>query len=225
MPTIDFLKSQFPDGYDSGDILAKHDERRLSQEKAIGGSFQDIFNIAVKPYLKPDSVVMELGAGAGSWSRAILEYIPNGMLHALDFQDLKPWIKPELYNGRLRCHKVHDNSFDSIEDATIDYFWSFGVLCHNNQDDIRQILTNAAPKMKPGAYSSHEYGDWDKLEKFGWEKTVIPPRFKKLPDNEIWWPRNNKSIMRHLAEGSGWNVEKDDLDIVSRDGIILLRRP
>ena len=144
MPTIEFLKNQFPDGFDSGDILAPTDTRRCSQEIASGGSYQQVFYAAIDPWLRPDSEVLELGPGAGSWSRAILTRMPRGKLHAVDFQDVAKWLKPDLYGGRLACYRVHDNSFSCIEDNSIDFFWSFGVFCHNNIEHIEKDLGQLA---------------------------------------------------------------------------------
>ena len=93
---------------------------------------------------------MELGPGKGSWSRAILRYIPQGELHTVDFQDVTQWLKPENYPGRLICHHVQDNSFHGLPDGYFDVFWSFGVLCHNQASSILHILTHARGKMKPG---------------------------------------------------------------------------
>ena len=224
MPTIDFLKKQFPDGFDSGDILADECPRRRVQEVAIGGSYREVFETAIRPYLRTDSVVLELGPGAGSWSRAILQYIPEGKLHAIDFQDITKWLNPEQYGGRLVCHRVEDNMLGCIDDDSIDFCWSFGVFCHNNIEHIEQALASTFLTMKPGGFACHEYGDWSKLEAFGWERTIIPTDFRDKPDDEIWWPRNSSDRMKRAAEETGWTVLCVDLDLVKRDGIILLRK-
>lgn len=225
MPTLDFLKQQFPDGFDSGDILASACPRRHTQEAAIGGSYREVFEKAILPYLKTDSIVLELGPGAGSWSRAILAHIPAGTLHTIDFQDVTQWLLPRQYGGRLVCHRVQDNTLGCIDDGSIDFCWSFGVLCHNNIEHIEQMLAATLGKMKPGGVACHQYGDWDKLEAFGWARTIIPIEFKDKPDDEIWWPRNTSDRMKAAAEAGGWTVLAADLDLVKRDGIILLRKP
>ena len=66
--------------------------------------------------------------------------------------------------------------------------WSFGVFCHNNIEHIEEALVSTFSKAKAGAVAAHEYGDWEKLEAFGWENTIIPSSFKEKPDDEIWWP-------------------------------------
>jgi SAM-dependent methyltransferase len=226
MPTLDWLKKEFNYGYDSGNILSLiPNSTRCKEEKAIGGSYRKVFLKAAVPYIKPNSVILELGPGRGSWSRAILKYIPDGQLHTLDFQDVTKWLNPEKYNGRLICHKTDNNSlYSSFEDNYFDFFWSFGVLCHNNIEQIEEILRNILPKMKPGGIAVHMYADWDKLDKYGWEKGRVPLEFRDKPDNEIWWPRNNQKVMSSLSSKLGWIVITSDLGLVKRDSIIVLQR-
>ena len=70
MPTQAWLQQAFADGYDSGDILRPDpDDVRAGEERAIGGSYHSVFQRAIVPYLSPDSTVVELGPGRGSWTR------------------------------------------------------------------------------------------------------------------------------------------------------------
>ena len=225
MPTTEWLKKEFDYGYDSGNVTDWFPNKvRRAEEKKIGGSYRRVFNLAIKPHLKPDSQVMELGPGNGAWSRAILSQVTEGGLTAVDYQDVAQWLHPEWYDGRLQCHQVTDNSFDCIEDETIDFFWSMGVLCHNNQNQIFEILRNSLAKMKPGAVSCHQYSDWEKLSEYGWERGGVPTEFQELNDDEIWWPRNSKSEMQEIAESAGWKVLSPDLNLVQRDSMILLQK-
>ena len=226
MPTLAWLQQEFSYGYDSGNILSVIPGRaRFAEERKSGGSYRRIFKKALLPYLKPDSKVLELGPGRGSWSRAILQYIPQGELHTVDFQDVTTWLKPEAYAGRLVCHHVQDNSFDGLPEGYFDVFWSFGVLCHNEASAIQHILTEARDKMKPGAVGIHQYGDWEKLEAFGWNRGGVPQEFKAKNDQDIWWPRNDQRLMAKLATEAGWRVVSADLDLLQRDSLILLRNP
>ncbi len=226
MPRLDWLKSAYESGYSSGNVAsAIPNLRRLREERKIGGSYRRVFKEAALPYLRPDARVLELGPGSGSWSRAILRYLPQGELQTVDFQDVTPWLKPALYGGRLICYQVEDNSLEKLPSDYFDFLWSFGVLCHNNRSLIAEVLANSWKKMKPGAYAVHQFGDWEKLEAFGWERGKVPINFKNLPDDQIWWPRNDKTSMRNLAVAAGWEVVSEDLGLVRRDLIVLLRRP
>ncbi len=224
MPTTDWLKKEFDYGYDSGNVLALLPGKiRRGEEQRIGGSYRRVFKRAIQPFLQPDSTVLELGPGNGSWSRAILKHIPNGKLITVDYQDVTQWLNPERYDGRLVCHQVEDNSFSCVEDESIDFFWSMGVLCHNNRKHIGEILTSARAKMRPGRYACHQYANWDKLNRFGWRRGGVPAEFRQLSDDEIWWPRNNQQEMVQLSKAAGWNIVKPDMRLLRRDGLIQLR--
>jgi hypothetical protein len=225
MPKIDWLKNEFHYGYDSGNILSLFpNNHRRNEEKIIGGNYRKVFNKAIKPYLRKNSKVIELGPGRGAWSTAILKYIPEGMLTTLDFQDVTKWINPEGYYRNLNCIKIENNEFKEIQDDYYDLMWSFGVLCHNNQDSIFYILKNSLSKIKGGGFAIHHYGDWEKLEEFGWIAGGVPSEFRNLSDNDIWWPRNTKTDMTKLAIEAGWKVISADLELLKRDSIILLKK-
>ena len=53
----------------------------------------------------------------------------------------------------------------------------------------------------------------------------MPDAFHTMPDDEIWWPRNSRATMSRLAIRCGWTVVSDDLGLLLRDSIIVLRKP
>lgn len=222
MAGLDWLKTAFAAGYDSGDILDPvPSSTRLRQEVLIGGSYADCFRKAVLPFIRPDSVVLELGPGRGTWTRALLHHLPQGRVEAIDFADVAPHLQAELASGRLLLHRAHDLSFGCVPDASFDFFWSFGVLCHHTIEQIADLLRHARPKMKPGAVSVHEYGDWDKFFKSG--RMVHFSDFAGTPDEEHWWPSNNARAMAAAATAAGWTVLWEDLGLFERDGLIVLK--
>ncbi|MCH8148486.1 MAG: class I SAM-dependent methyltransferase [Planctomycetes bacterium] len=227
MPTMNWLKKEFSYGYQSGNILSIFPNKtRRKEERSIGGSYRRFFGKSFGKCVRPDSRVLELGPGYGSWSRAILSCIPQGELHTVDFQDVTQWLDPNQYNGRLRCFHAEDNSFNSVPDSHFDIFWSFGVLCHQNQEHLQEILSNALVKLKPGGIAIHQYADWQKLDQHGWHRRMgVPGDFQDKPDDEIWWPRNNQQIMAEICRSAGWVVKTIDLDCFERDSVVVLERP
>lgn len=226
MATVEWLKQEFHYGYDSGNVLLPEpDAVRASEEKVFGGSYRRVALEAMAPFLRGDTKALELGPGKGSWTNALLKFLPQGEVHVLDFQDVRPWLRPETFAGRLVCHVVRDNSFCEVPEGYFDFFWSFGVLCHCNVALIEVILANSLSRLKPGGEAVLQHGDWKKLERFGWEKGGVPLEFKELPDDKMWWPRNDTDTMVRLALRTGWEVLVPDMDLSGRDGMIRLRRP
>jgi SAM-dependent methyltransferase len=226
MPTLDWLKKEFSYGYSSGEVLSDNpDEHRKSEEARCGADYRQLFLEFVHPRVPATGRVMELGPGAGSWTRAFLASVPGCRVTTVDFQDVTPWLEPERHGGRLVCHRVEDSTFSVIESESVGLFFSFGVLCHNNTSNIATILRNALGRMKPGGMAIHQYGDWKKLDAFGWEAGFVPTDFRTKPDEEIWWPRNDGETMARIAREAGWIVLSTDLGAIARDGMILLQAP
>lgn len=228
MANLKWMKTAFPKGYRSGDILSKvPDARRKNEEKRIGGSYRVVFQKAILPYLKKNSRVLEIGPGKGSWTKAILKYIPKGVLHTVDFQDAQKWLNPSKYGNRLVCkqiNKIGDYS-KILKNNYFDFCFSFGILCHHNKKNIEDVLREILPKMKRKGISVHQYGDWDKLDTLSWKKMyAIPKEFKLKKESEIWWPKNNPKIMSKIATKLGYKVLSPDLGILKRDSIIVLQK-
>jgi len=218
------MKDAFASGYSSGDILSAADPRTAGEEAATRASYRAIVEQAIYPYLTPSSRIFELGPGHGSWTRAMLSYIPQGELHSVDIVDVRPFLKPEDYGGRLICHQVEDNRFDCLPARHFDFFFSFGVLCHNNITQISTILANALPKMRSGGHAVHQYGDWDKVDRIGWEECNLAGAKAADPETNFW-PENNPRMMSNAARESGWIVVQADLGLMGRDSVVLLRAP
>ncbi len=223
MPTQEWLKKEFSYGYDSGNIEdSLANKQREQEESRIGGSYSEIATKLLKKYVKEDSNILELGPGRGSWSKVILNILEKkGSLSTLDFQDVSKWLNKDDYKAALHTHQIDSNSYECLEDNTYDLFWSFGVLCHNNIDSIYQIMHNIYQKMKKGAILIHQYADWDKLDSYGWDKGAVPKKFKNQRDDEIWWPRNNKTVMRTILEANGYEVIQIDCELTLRDSIFI----
>jgi SAM-dependent methyltransferase len=230
MTTTDHLRQEFSYGYDSGNVLARFpDRQRRHEQRLIGGSYRRFFIRGVRSQLDRSSSVLELGPGAGSWTRALLASVPDGRVHTVDYQDVAPWLRPEEHDGRLVCHRVEDNSLASVPDETFDLFFSFGVLCHNTTTAIAEIMANALPKMRPGGVAVHQYGDWQKLHRLGWhdDRHGVPAVIRELPDDHQgnYWPRNDPDTMASVCTAAGWTVEEADLGLFRRDSVIRLRAP
>jgi hypothetical protein len=195
--TEEWLKSAFAEGYDSGDILSPvPSSRRLHQEALIGGSYREAFHRAVFPFLRPDSRVLELGPGKGSW-----------------------WNNATEYRGRLVRHRVDSFTLDGVPDRYFDVCFSFGVLCHHAIEQIGQVLHATRSKMALGGVAMHQYAETHKFYRSG--RAVDFPDLPSLPDS--WWPPNTVEAMAVTAEAAGWTVIEADMGLFDRDGMILLK--
>jgi len=48
----------------------------------------------------------------------------------------------------------------------------------------------------------------------------VPGDFRALPDDAIWWPRNEVEDMARLSAEAGWEVVMPDVGVFERDGVL-----
>src|SRR5215469_2036080 len=83
----------------------------------------------IKPYIKPETVALELGPGRGAWTQCLLG---SKVVYALDA------LSPQLngifeYLGNptnLKYFQVTDFECNMVPDNSLDYMFSHGCLCH-----------------------------------------------------------------------------------------------
>ncbi|MBF0099621.1 MAG: class I SAM-dependent methyltransferase [Desulfobacterales bacterium] len=166
----------FADGYSSGIIsqnLPSPDselETVQQEEQKLGGSLSEFFYQVVKPRISPNDYILELGPGRGSWTRALIHEIPQGELHTIDLQDVSQWLNDviDAYPQRLFINTVNKNelTYDCLKNDFFDMFFSFGVFCHMNIEDIVHFLITIRKKLKKNAVCIAQYSDWPKAVRY-----------------------------------------------------------
>jgi SAM-dependent methyltransferase len=209
---------EFGHGYDSGDIEAGLDDPLVRQEyEATGANYTVIFNDLVKPRLGRDRVVLEIGPGKGSWTRAVLNH-HDGVLHVVDRLDVEDMLRARCPGAgdRLRVHQTKSNDYEFLDDRAIDFAFSIGVFVHLPLKEIAVILERLHPKMKPGGEAIIHYSNWAKLDAWtdgDWTRARVPPWFRDHPTHpRVWWTQNDSKTMESIARRTGWNIVCADLD-------------
>jgi hypothetical protein len=150
-------------GYYEGDPL---DPTSGSSYGAFGYNsvLYTIYLTCIKPYVTPQTVVLEIGPGRGAWTKTFL-HLGAKEIWCLD-------AAPAEHTGFYEyagTHKsvrylcVKDALLNEIENNSIDYFFSFGVFCHCPQDVIKTYLHSLSSKMKIGSHGFFMIADFDKL--------------------------------------------------------------
>ena len=106
MAEMEWLKTTFTAGYDSGEILDRvpssdpleaggHDRRILPD-----GVFESGFPVSTPGFGRSG-----IGSGQGLLVEGDSRVRPQGNLTTVDFVDVTGWLRPGDYAGRLTCHK------------------------------------------------------------------------------------------------------------------------
>ena len=108
-----------------------------------------------------DKVVLEIGCGAGYWTKFLCENSKE--VYAID---LIP--KPLIENDNFKYFENDNYQFDckAIEDNSIDFAFSFGVFCHLSLDACESYLQDVMRVLKVGGSAIFMYSDDKGLQDF-----------------------------------------------------------
>lgn len=157
------FKTIWAGGYFEGDPL----DPMASSGYGIFGYHSSLYLTyltCIRPFIGPDTTVLEIGPGRGAWTRALLALQPK-RIYAVDVVD------PD-YSGfwsyvgrdpRVEHIVAADQSLDGIADGSIDHFFSFGCFCHISPEMSVEYINSLARKMKSGANGFLMIADYDKF--------------------------------------------------------------
>lgn len=163
----------------------------------------------IKPYVRADTRVIEIGAGRGAWTRTMLHAKEIAVLEAVDPDYSHFW----EYVGRhdhVTHNKVSDLSCSVLPDNHFDYFFTFGCFCHLPPVAVTEYMGNIYRKLRPGSNGFMMVADFDKfnhaiknLEYYADTRAVHGRRFR--PVRWLWqaiwktaWPTNLNPIQQKV---------------------------
>ena len=136
-------------GYYEGDPL-----RFLSRSNYGSYGYISILHatylLCIKPYIKPETIALEIGPGRGGWTKALL---PAKEIWALDALSAEYNQFYEYLNHpkNVKYIQVEDFSCKDLPENYFDYMFSFGCLCHVSFEGTTEYAKNLFDKLKSGA--------------------------------------------------------------------------
>lgn len=120
---------------------------------------------------KKDKEVLEIGCGAGYWTKFLCEnskyvtaidLIPNPPLNEKNFRYI------ENENLQFDCNKIYNES--------IDFAFSFGVFCHLSKSACESYLKDTLRVLKKGGTAIFMYSDDKGLKEFYNDENFVASR-------------------------------------------------
>ena len=107
-----------------------------------------------------NQVVLEIGCGAGYWTKILCEY--SKKVYAIDLLPKSPFLSEKLHyieNDDLQFNCA------SVEDESIDFVFSFGTFCHMSIDACEEYLKDIIRVLKKDGKAIIMYADAEGLKK------------------------------------------------------------
>lgn len=189
----------------------EHDWSRLGEEWTPDPVWkQEILKYSLVPHLERGRDVLEIGPGAGRWTAELLAYAPTRLI-GVDLSENCVTLCRERFADvpAAEFHVNDGRSLAVVDDASIDFVWSFDVFVHMELDTIRQYLAELARVMRPGARAVLHYPTVDRAQQedthLGWRGNVTSTQvaealgnagFRVLHDYyEPWISSTNTSVV------------------------------
>jgi SAM-dependent methyltransferase len=176
------------------------------------GNLSKVVKLHLRPYVQPDSVVLEIGAGGGRWTQFLIDgrEVIIVELNKQFFRYLRKRFRAD--KAKLRFYQTSGYELDGIDAASVDFVFSFGTFVHIDPEGIDAYLGAIQRVLKPGGIASIQYGDRTK------------PYFKGRDD---WdgFSDMNPSKMEGMLSGHGFELVEHDRSLLKHSNIAVFRRP
>ena len=240
-------------GYFEGDPLdqmGRNGYNRLGYMSVLYATYL----CCIKPYVNENSVVLEIGAGRGAWTRTMLKAKEIAVLEAVDAEHSRFW----EYVGdheHVQYHKVSDFSCSVLPDDYFNFFFSFGCFCHLPSAAVAEYMSNVHAKLRPGSHGfmmvadftkyNHAVGNlskyadtrachvrrfapvrwlWEAMWRTAWPYNLRPMPFGNAGDFGAWHHFGADDACRML-EDSGYRIIDKDCGVNHRDPVIHFIKP
>jgi SAM-dependent methyltransferase len=187
--------------------------QKLRLGRKLPGNLAKIRRRYLEPYVGADVVALEIGAGGGRWTRYLLRAreVVIVELNGEFFQYLEDRF-PEA-REKLRFHETSGYEMGAVDDASVDFVFSFGTFVHIDPDGIDAYLGEIRRILRPGGIATIHYGDRSKKFFAG-----RPPGFGGFSNMDARKMEN--FVSRHRFQ-----MLEHDRRSLNHSNVVVLRRP
>jgi ubiquinone/menaquinone biosynthesis C-methylase UbiE len=116
-------------------------------------------------YFKPNSVILEIGPGAGRWTEYLLKIAKRLILVDITPKCIEMCRERFSGHSNIEFHLIKDN-IDFLPDNSVDFVWSYDVFVHINPSDTDRYVQNIRRILKPRgiAIIHHSTSEYDTEE-------------------------------------------------------------
>jgi ubiquinone/menaquinone biosynthesis C-methylase UbiE len=185
-------------------IWNEYDWSEAGEEWSASPEWQaSVVDHLLKPNLQAGANALEIGPGAGRWTAPLVAGTDH--LTVIDVSDEAIRLCREKF-GHLDGidFVVNDGSrLEGVEDASIDFIWSFDVFVHIAPADQAKYHAEFARVMKPGARGLIHHGGAGGGKPKAWRSSMTAERFvasveenglKVIEQFDRWGPNDEFTV-------------------------------
>lgn len=185
---------------------------RLRNGRTQPGDLSKVVKKYLRPYVSPDSVVMEIGPGGGRWTQFLVgaREVVLVELNTQFFRYLRKRFRKQ--KRKLTFYETSGYELEGIDAGSIDFVFSFGTFVHIDPDGIDEYLGEIFRVLRSGGTGTIQYADRDK------------PYLHTVPDY-AGFSDMNAPKMEALVAGRGFEIVEHDRDLLDHSNVVVIRKP
>jgi SAM-dependent methyltransferase len=186
--------------------------RKLRYGRKLPGNLAVVRRRYLEPYVTPDAVALEIGAGGGRWTRYLLpaRKVIIVELNAEFFEYLAQRFAEDA--AKLEFRETSGYEIPDVPDGSVDFVFSFGTFVHIDPEGIDNYLGEIGRCLRPGGTATLHYGDRSKKFFAG-----RPPGYAGFSDM-------NAEKMEALLAGHGLDIVTHDRRLLNHSNVVVFRR-
>ena len=184
----------------------------IAEARTVGNDPNDVGDIAwgndplkealdqhYLPYVKPTSVVLELGPGSGRVTRHIISRCAEVIL--VDYSEMVcDWLNQYLKGkGKYTIHRIDKPSLSAVASQSVDMILANGVFEHIDMDDLMFFLEEFHRVLKPEGVAAFNFDNIMTEDGVQWFR-----RFRGHPGSKCLFRFYHPEAVRQLAESVGF---------------------
>jgi hypothetical protein len=186
--------------------------RRLRHGRQTPGNLSKVVKHYLRPHVRPDAVVLEIGPGGGRWTQFLIGAAEVILveLNAQFFGYLRKRFRK--HRRKLRFYQTSGYELGDIDDESVDFVFSFGTFVHIEAEGIDSYLGEIGRVLRSGGTSTIQYADRTKP----FIRTV--PDFGGFSDMDAL-------RMEGLIAGHGLEIVEHDRKLLDHSNVVVIRKP
>lgn len=159
------------------------------------------------PYFDETQTVLEIGSGGGRWTQYLAR---AARLFVVEYNaESFAYLRARFPEARLTTYRTSGAEMRGIEDASIDFAFTFDVFVHLEPEVIGAYLHEIERVLRPGGIAVVHYGDIRK------DIALHTPSFSRM----------TRAIMEDLLAQTGLRVVDHDETIMFHSNLVAVQRP
>ncbi len=134
--------------------------RRLFSPGATPGALYKIVDDYIKPYVKPDATVLEIGSGGGRWTRYLVS-AKKTIVVDINGEFFAP-LRTMFPGANFEFYQPEGCELCGVAADSIDFVFTFGTFVHIDPDGIRQYLGEIRRVLKREGIAVVQYAAKEK---------------------------------------------------------------